>query len=109
MDLYIWILMLVLLYKLLGNIFIRKCPTDPEKHQMVLIDHGMYATLSENIRLTLCQLFKSLLINDNDGITNAIDNLHLDKFKDILTFMITFRPSGGNTQYYFLYLVLEVN
>lgn len=47
-----------------GNIFIRQNPTNKSIPQMVLIDHGMYTTMTEKSRLAICELWKGLLLRD---------------------------------------------
>lgn len=49
-----------------GNIFVRQNPNNKNKPQMVLIDHGMYTTITENSRLVICQLWKGLLLRDKE-------------------------------------------
>lgn len=49
-----------------GNVLIRRHPTDKRRgaHQVVLIDHGLYVTLSDSFRRQYAQLWKSIFTVD---------------------------------------------
>ncbi|KAG0380374.1 hypothetical protein BGX24_008719 [Mortierella sp. AD032] len=47
-----------------GNILVRKHPSDPRKHQLLLLDHGLYMRESEEFRTQYCLFWKSLFLLD---------------------------------------------
>nr|KAI8763515.1 hypothetical protein BgiMline_006451 [Biomphalaria glabrata] len=49
-----------------GNVFIRKGADG--KAQLVLLDHGLYDTLSGDHRRALCNLYKAIIMNDEEGM-----------------------------------------
>ncbi|KAK1242836.1 hypothetical protein MKX08_005648 [Trichoderma sp. CBMAI-0020] len=49
-----------------GNIFVRRLPTG--KPQIVLIDHGLYVSLTDNLRRQYARFWKSLLMGDQKGL-----------------------------------------
>lgn len=46
-----------------GNIFVRRLPSG--KPQVVLLDHGLYVTLSPTLRKQYCRFWKAMLTYDN--------------------------------------------
>ncbi|ORX96476.1 putative mitochondrion protein [Basidiobolus meristosporus CBS 931.73] len=50
-----------------GNILIRKHPTS-NKPQVVLLDHGLYVTESDQFRADYCRLWKSLFLMDSKAL-----------------------------------------
>ena len=57
-----------------GNIIIRPHPLNQRKHQVVLIDHGLYIPLSNDFRRQYCELWRSLFVMD----TTTIDRISRD-------------------------------
>ncbi|KAF9094925.1 hypothetical protein BGX29_010853 [Mortierella sp. GBA35] len=51
-----------------GNILVRKHPNDSRKHQLLLLDHGLYIRESEQFRKQYCLLWKSLFLLDKRTI-----------------------------------------
>ncbi|OZJ04545.1 hypothetical protein BZG36_02714 [Bifiguratus adelaidae] len=47
-----------------GNILVRRHPLHPRRHQLVLIDHGLYIEESEKFRREYCELWKALFMMD---------------------------------------------
>ncbi|KAF9433842.1 hypothetical protein BGZ76_008923 [Entomortierella beljakovae] len=57
-----------------GNILVRKHPDDPKKHQLLLLDHGLYIRESEEFRKLYCLFWKSLFLLDNETIQEVAKN-----------------------------------
>ncbi|VDM17131.1 unnamed protein product [Hydatigera taeniaeformis] len=59
--------------------------------QLVIIDHGLYQSISDSERLTLCEMYKAILNNDERGIMESARRL---KVTDYSTFgdIIVQRP-----------------
>ncbi|PNP43059.1 hypothetical protein TGAMA5MH_04992 [Trichoderma gamsii] len=49
-----------------GNIFVRRLPSG--KPQIVLIDHGLYVSLTDKLRRQYARFWKSLLMGDQKGL-----------------------------------------
>lgn len=49
-----------------GNIFVRRLPTG--KPEIVLIDHGLYVSLTDDLRRQYARFWKSLLMGDQKGL-----------------------------------------
>ncbi|UKZ94843.1 uncharacterized protein TrAFT101_009699 [Trichoderma asperellum] len=49
-----------------GNIFVRRLPTG--QPQIVLIDHGLYVSLTDNLRRQYARFWKCLLMGDQKGL-----------------------------------------
>ncbi|KAK9500319.1 hypothetical protein O3M35_001602 [Rhynocoris fuscipes] len=68
-----------------GNILIRRGPD--KKAQLVLLDHGLYETVPDNVRESLRQLWKSIVLNDHDSMKKYSVELGIDA-KDYRLFCI---------------------
>jgi aarF domain-containing kinase len=77
-----------------GNVFIRHNPTDPQKMQLVLIDHGLYIAEPEPFRLEYCQLWKAVLTWDNATLTSIATKWGI-QFPDILASATLLSPYRG--------------
>ncbi|KAG0308603.1 hypothetical protein BGZ98_007457 [Dissophora globulifera] len=53
-----------------GNILITKDEATG-KGRFVLLDHGLYRTLDETFRYNYCQIWRALILNDNDLVNSA--------------------------------------
>lgn len=49
-----------------GNVFVRKAKSG--RGELVLLDHGLYENLKDNQRFALCELFKSIVMKDEEGM-----------------------------------------
>lgn len=49
-----------------GNVLVRKGPDG--KAQLVLLDHGLYQYLDEKERTALCQLWRAIILRDDEGM-----------------------------------------
>ncbi|KAG9325310.1 hypothetical protein KVV02_006950 [Mortierella alpina] len=52
-----------------GNVLVRKHPDNPSRHQLLLLDHGLYMRESEAFRKQYCLFWKSLFLLDKKTIT----------------------------------------
>lgn len=53
--------------------------------QLVIIDHGLYQSISDNERLTLCEMYKAILNNDERSMMESARRLKVTG-KSTLTF-----------------------
>ncbi|XP_013787107.1 uncharacterized aarF domain-containing protein kinase 5-like [Limulus polyphemus] len=56
-----------------GNVFIRKGKDG--KAQIVLLDHGLYEYLPEENRISLCKLWKAIVLNNHDEMKSYCEEL----------------------------------
>nr|XP_004656480.1 uncharacterized aarF domain-containing protein kinase 5 isoform X1 [Jaculus jaculus] len=49
-----------------GNVLVRRGPDG--KAELVLLDHGLYQFLDEKDRLSLCQLWRAIILRDNEAM-----------------------------------------
>ncbi|XP_054276944.1 uncharacterized aarF domain-containing protein kinase 5-like isoform X1 [Macrosteles quadrilineatus] len=59
-----------------GNVLVRK-GTDG-RAQLVLLDHGLYEVVPSTIRHSLCNLWKSIILNDHSGMRKHSKELGVD-------------------------------
>jgi len=62
-----------------GNIFVRKAKNG--KSQLVLLDHGLYEFLPSQIRKSLCNLWKSIILNDAKDMEKYSKQLNVTDYK----------------------------
>ncbi|XP_035384833.1 uncharacterized aarF domain-containing protein kinase 5 isoform X2 [Electrophorus electricus] len=72
-----------------GNVLVRRGPDN--KAELVLLDHGLYERLSKSDRVALCQLWRSIVLRDDDAMKRYSDELGV---KDYFLFceMLLQRP-----------------
>mmetsp|Transcript_23125 Transcript_23125/g.26173 ORF Transcript_23125/g.26173 Transcript_23125/m.26173 type:complete len:520 (+) Transcript_23125:857-2416(+) len=75
-----------------GNILVRKNPHNPEKLQIVLLDHGLYQEISDEFRLLFCELWKSIITFDYGKLKELGDSLGLGEYYRYLPLLLTYRP-----------------
>ncbi|KAF8935788.1 hypothetical protein BGZ58_004800 [Dissophora ornata] len=51
-----------------GNVLVRRHPDNPRRHQLLLLDHGLYMRESEEFRKQYCLFWKSLFLLDKPTI-----------------------------------------
>ncbi|KAI9050440.1 hypothetical protein LZ554_005604 [Drepanopeziza brunnea f. sp. 'monogermtubi'] len=75
-----------------GNIFIRRQPNgSPE---LVLIDHGLYVSMSPKLRRQYCQFWKAIMTFDNDTISEITSAWGV-KAPDLFASATLMRPYTG--------------
>ncbi|XP_054023462.1 uncharacterized aarF domain-containing protein kinase 5 [Dryobates pubescens] len=74
-----------------GNVLVRRGPDG--KAQLVLLDHGLYEELSERDRLSLCQLWRAIVLRDHKAMRQRSAELGV---KDYFLFceILLQRPLG---------------
>lgn len=63
-----------------GNLFVRSkiCPDGTPDLEIVILDHGIYTNLSEEVRLSYTKLWRGLLTQDEEKIRDASVELGAD-------------------------------
>lgn len=62
-----------------SNIFVRPGPNG--KAEVVILDHGLYQLLESRDRLSLCNLWKSIVLNDQNDIERYSNNLGVKDYR----------------------------
>ncbi|PQE06122.1 ABC1 family protein [Rutstroemia sp. NJR-2017a BBW] len=75
-----------------GNIFIRRLPNG--KPELVLIDHGLYVSMTPNFRRQYCQFWKAIMTFDNATL-NTITSSWGVKAPDLFASATLMRPYDG--------------
>ncbi|KAF9163265.1 hypothetical protein DFQ26_002754 [Actinomortierella ambigua] len=79
-----------------GNILIKR-DNYTGKPQFVLLDHGLYRELDENFRYNYSHLWRALILNDQDLLNRASDNLGIDsKYVRYLPMILIQRPPNAS-------------
>uniref|UniRef100_A0A1B6HVX0 ABC1 atypical kinase-like domain-containing protein n=1 Tax=Homalodisca liturata TaxID=320908 RepID=A0A1B6HVX0_9HEMI len=76
-----------------GNVLVRQ-GTDKDT-QLVLLDHGLYEVVPSPVRQSLCNLWKSIVLNDHTGMRKYSRELGVDDYL-MLAEMITQTPLRFN-------------
>ncbi len=61
-----------------GNVLIRPAPHNNKMAQVVLLDHGLYTRLEEEMRVSLCKMWKSIVKDDLNVIQSEAQKLGVE-------------------------------
>jgi len=75
-----------------GNILIRPSPIDPSRSQLVLIDHGLYVSLSEDFRREWARLWRATLEGDYEGVEKVVTGWGIG-LPDLMASFTLLRPT----------------
>ncbi|XP_035665840.1 aarF domain-containing protein kinase 1-like [Branchiostoma floridae] len=79
-----------------GNVLVRK--TADSGTEIVLLDHGLYQTLSDEFRLDYSQLWQAILAADVEGIKEYSKRLGAGEMYGLLACMVSARSWGALTK-----------
>ncbi|XP_061197796.1 uncharacterized aarF domain-containing protein kinase 5-like isoform X2 [Saccostrea echinata] len=79
-----------------GNVFIRKDAKG--KAQLVLLDHGLYDKLSPQDRQSMCNLYKAIVLNNEDNMQKFSKALGVDD-EEIFCEILVQRPVSRSATY----------
>src|SRR5690606_36094584 len=71
-----------------GNLLARK---KNNRLQIVLLDHGLYKELPEDIRINYCHLWKAMVLRDYKKIKYYSSKLGVNNHHELFAAMITYR------------------
>ncbi|XP_055351368.1 uncharacterized aarF domain-containing protein kinase 5-like isoform X2 [Paramacrobiotus metropolitanus] len=74
-----------------GNIFIR--PDKSGHAQIVLLDHGLYETIPEDVRISICHIFKATVLADHTEMQLYSDKIGMPDYKLFASILVG-RPIG---------------
>lgn len=69
-----------------ANVLVRKGKDG--KAEIVIIDHGLYETLQQKDRIALCQLWKSIILNDQKKMQYFSKQLGVDDFENFCQILL---------------------
>ncbi|KAM0791476.1 hypothetical protein ACM66B_005929 [Microbotryomycetes sp. NB124-2] len=76
-----------------GNILVRQHPNNPNKPQIVVIDHGLYVPLTEEFRKSYCLLWRSLFTGDIATVESIVQQWGIAKENsELFASMTLLRP-----------------
>ena len=84
-----------------GNILVRPNPDNPERPQIVLLDHGFYGTTSQAFRKQFCKLWFALATMDYSTVRDISYDMGINEYYRYLPILFTYRtinttkPLGG--------------
>ncbi|XP_053234198.1 aarF domain-containing protein kinase 1 isoform X4 [Podarcis raffonei] len=73
-----------------GNVLVKKCPSTGKTH-IILLDHGLYQVLSENVRLDYCRLWQALIKSDMKRVQKYSRRLGAGDLYPLFACMLTAR------------------
>uniref|UniRef100_A0ACB8G4Y6 AarF domain-containing protein kinase 1 n=1 Tax=Sphaerodactylus townsendi TaxID=933632 RepID=A0ACB8G4Y6_9SAUR len=73
-----------------GNVLVRKCPTTHKTH-IILLDHGLYQTLTDSFRLDYCRLWQALIKADMKQVQKYSRKLGAGDLYPLFACMLTAR------------------
>lgn len=68
-----------------GNLLVRCVNSKPE---LVLLDHGLYKTISDELRVSYSLLWRSIILGDEKGIVSACKQLNVENFYQVFSGML---------------------
>ncbi|CAD5115548.1 DgyrCDS4513 [Dimorphilus gyrociliatus] len=77
-----------------GNILVRKGRNG--KAELILLDHGLYETIKPAERINLCKMFKSIILNDENGMKKYSSYLGVDDWM-VMAEILVQRPIKRST------------
>ncbi|XP_066931298.1 aarF domain-containing protein kinase 1-like [Clytia hemisphaerica] len=72
-----------------GNILIRK--NKDGRQEVILLDHGLYLTMKDEVRLLYCKLWQSIIELNNEDIKKYSEALGCGEYYGLLTCIVTGR------------------
>ncbi|XP_060118608.1 aarF domain-containing protein kinase 1 isoform X4 [Heteronotia binoei] len=73
-----------------GNVLVRKCPATCKTH-IILLDHGLYQTLTDSFRLDYCRLWQALIKADMKRVQKYSRKLGAGDLYPLFACMLTAR------------------
>lgn len=73
-----------------GNILVRKSEKD-SRAEIILLDHGLYQTMDDDIRLAYCKLWQSMMESNVNGIKKYSEALNVGKYYNLFACIVAGR------------------
>lgn len=70
-----------------GNVFIRSSPKNKNQFQIVLLDHGLYSKINDELRLKFAEFWVAVVNEDNEKIKKLCEDwkiVHHDLFASLM-------------------------
>ena len=71
-----------------GNILVKAMPSGP---QLIMLDHGLYVDVHEELRISYCRLWKALIDGDMPGVEQACSEMGVQDLYRIMASVLTQR------------------
>ena len=78
-----------------GNILVRKNPRSPKDFQIVLLDHGLYRSFSQEFITDFSNLWLSLIKQDSKGLKKSAEKLNVSDHLEYLPIIFLMRSSAS--------------
>lgn len=72
------------------NLLVRPHPRNPHHAQIVLLDHGLYRTLTDDFRHNYTRLWHSIVMSNEEGIKRYAHALNAGMYTWLLKFYIIY-------------------
>lgn len=82
-----------------GNIFVRKSKKS-NTPELVILDHGLYETVPETVRLPLCDFWEATVLKDEKRMKQSALALGITEYKNFaqVLFQVPFEINGGQVK-----------
>ncbi|XP_055837635.1 uncharacterized aarF domain-containing protein kinase 5 [Episyrphus balteatus] len=82
-----------------GNIFVRKAKNS-NASELVILDHGLYETVPEKVRLALCDFWEATVLRDEKRMKRSASALNINEYKNFaqVLFQVPFEINGGQVK-----------
>lgn len=67
---------------------VRIKPGTKNDAQVVLLDHGLYKELTDDFRREYCELWKAMILQDDDAVQRYCKDLGIDNYKLFAEFVL---------------------
>ena len=78
-----------------GNILVRKNPRSPKDFQIVLLDHGLYRSFSQEFITNFSELWLSLIKQDSKSLKKSAAKLNVSEHLEYLPIIFLMRSSAS--------------
>jgi len=72
-------------------------PSSQKELQVVLLDHGLYREMSNHVRISYCQLWRSLIIRDDEKVKEYCRQLGINANWELFSLVVLMRPYNHST------------
>lgn len=79
-----------------GNILVRPCPSAPLGHQIILLDHGLYRSVSQETVGNFSGLWVSLVLQDKGKVHEYAERLNIHEHYEYLPLIFLHRSANSN-------------
>lgn len=78
-----------------GNILVKPCPSAPLGHQIILLDHGLYRSVSEETVKNFSGLWVNLVLQDRGKVHEYAEKLNIHEHYEYLPLIFLHRSASS--------------